>query len=95
MNVYLEAAKLLVRKPTVEYSCNAIGTVLWLNGKPTESAVRDYAALFSPNQPLDADEAWLTNTGHSKRALAPGQEAAEWRLTALCFAAAMHDTGDL
>ena len=70
-----------------KYSCHAI---------KTKKLTRSYELLFCPNDRylavkiLPNRESWLFNSEEIK-----DQEAHQWRITALCLAAAMAETGDL
>ena len=96
-NVYLEAAQLIDDSScSVTESCLAIAhaeggprfsrrTGFFL---PPLSACR-YADIFKPADP-QSEYMWLAGQFRPF-----SDDAREWRLTALCFAAAMHDAGDL
>lgn len=79
MNVYLQAAQAIARNH-YWFSCAAV--------KNCGGDDALYERMFWPkNRPSD----WCWLEGQFKTP----EEDTEWRLTALCFAAAMHDTGDL
>lgn len=83
MNPYLEAAEMLFNGDP-SFSCAAISHV----GKSAE----DYAQMFCPEGFLK-QPSWLCDA--SMAGLLKFTEMREWRLTALCFAAAMYESGDL
>lgn len=97
VNVYREAAKSLSVKHPHRWAC-ACGEI-WDAGGITfddvgipENGKNDpaepFAAFFTPD---DSDDIyWLAATDDENNA-----QAHEHRILALCFAAAMHDTGDL
>lgn len=97
MNVYLIAAELIEEKRDV-YSCVAIDRVSYgtsLGNKPVSKEALTYGEIFSPD-PTHTRGFWLSGEFMSKDGDGANAVARrEWRLTALCFAAAMHDTGDL
>lgn len=83
MNIYLEAAQ-MVDSGREHYSCMAIGHA----GKWKDGAVEKldaYAVLFCPAGE-DFEGPWGMKWGNAQGAC---------RVLALCFAAAMHETGDL
>lgn len=89
MNPYLKAAK-LVFAGEPRYSCWAVMHACSLSNEGAGTAMdkaMEYARVFAPAGAL-SHTFWL-------RDILDVEERREWRLTALCLAAAMHETGDL
>lgn len=94
MNVYLRAAEHLAARPPRYYSCWAVtfaetgrdpyGSGVFI-ASPAANAYEEAFALGRRSLVYRLNAQFRYNY-HQWR---------EWRLTALCFAAAMHDTGDL
>ena len=76
---------------TDNFSCSAIG----LHSDATVDRDR-YRALFSPYAPDQiTDGAWLHPQHGNADFFDSEKERREWRLTALCFMAALDEAGDL
>ena len=92
MNVYLEAAQWLAKRPAL-YSlyrigcCRAVQSVHECEEFPTD--------LFEPQVPNVAAWYFGWEDGIYQQGELPPDETRSRRLTALCLAAAMHETGDL
>lgn len=85
LNVYLQAAQLL---STYGFSCLAIQAATCRSFQPYRDVpeVKSYVAMFSHTGNMDDFTVDVNELDAGRK---------EWRLTALCFAAAMYDTGDL
>ena len=85
MNPYLLAAE-LIDLNCVTHSCDAINRVT-SNHQP-------YCQIFCPSILIDnVGVYWLFEA--NRKGLIKLEEMREWRVTALCLAAAMYEAGDL
>lgn len=80
--IYLKAAK-IIDSGESEYSCHAIDLVVGYG----HSKERYYFSLTFRKE--GSDELYASDIMRN------GGDPKEWRLTALCFAAAMAETGDI
>ncbi len=92
--IYRRAAEMLVAGESTRYSCCVIGDMAeeilddYFIG---DEYARRYARLFAPKQNADIDF-WLDEACDNGKIL--HEEMREWRLTALCFMAAIAESGD-
>ena len=87
--IYLKAAESLTSGGATAFSCVAIDKASEkLKGFKEWSHADDYGEVFSPDN-CKNDDFWLIGQFDSFT------EKHEWRLTALCLAAAMAEEGDL
>lgn len=86
MNVYLRAAQEISDRDS-GYSCTAV----WIFGGDDQA--KRYADMFAPAAAKLRHSRFIGG-GHWLKLDTP-EERHEWRLTALCFAAAMLDTSDI
>ena len=91
--IYLKAAE-LVESRTTCHSCDAIS---WIVGKDYNHDYEEttaFAKMFKPAFIKDK-LCWLKGKFNDYDLISGGPKITAWRLTALCFASAMAETGDL
>lgn len=92
MNPYLSTAWTIAERRCGAYSCVMIDeAVNWPDSGSHSPETKAYIKMFRPRNP-PSKTFWLDGIYGDSWA---DDAAKEWRLTALCFAAAMYDTGDL
>lgn len=95
MNVYLEAAQKHFSGPNWG-SCKSIAREVSVDAKFSCPEVKKYCDMFRPDGATSDALAWGIDWAGPGVSLYEGDDVIrECRVLALCFAAAMHETGDL